>query len=184
MNYILPIENYKSTVEPTIAELRENCISSRSQHFHKLGIIFSQLHEVALLINSTYGFSLLCGTCWVFFNITLGVNYVIEIKQTGIHTYVFATVFGCSFYVALMAIVAMSCSLAVNKCNRSPVIVQKIMLRDDIESEEMEELKKIFIQFKVMKIKFSACELYDIDLSFFCEIIGVTFSYLIIFSQL
>jgi hypothetical protein len=58
------------------------------------------------------------------------------------------------------------------------------MLHDDNDSEEMEELKKIFTQFKVMKIRFSACEIYEIDLSFLCGIIGSTFSYLIIFSQL
>jgi hypothetical protein len=133
------------------------------QNFHQLGIIFSQLQDVALLMNSTYGFSLLCGTCWVFINITSGANYVIEIKHTGIHIFVYTTVFWCIFYVALMAILAVSCSLAVNECNLSPVIVQKIMLRDDIDSEVMEELKKIFTQFKVMKIRFSACGKYDID---------------------
>jgi hypothetical protein len=58
------------------------------------------------------------------------------------------------------------------------------MLRDDIDSELMKELEKMFTQFKVMKIGFSACGLYKIDLSLLCDIVGGTLSYVIIFSQL
>jgi hypothetical protein len=79
---------------------------------------------------------------------------------------------------------AVSCSLAVNECNRSPVIVQKILLHDDIDSESMKELDKMFVQFQVMKIGFSACGMFRIDLSFLCGIFGATISYLIIILQL
>jgi hypothetical protein len=48
----------------------------------------------------------------------------------------------------------------------------------------MKEMKKIFTQFKAMNIRFSAWEMYEIDLSFLCGIIGSTLSYLIIFSRL
>jgi hypothetical protein len=58
------------------------------------------------------------------------------------------------------------------------------MLRNDIDSEVMRELGKMFTQFKVMKIGFSACGMFRIDLSFLCGIIGATLSYVIIFSQL
>jgi hypothetical protein len=58
------------------------------------------------------------------------------------------------------------------------------MLRDDIGSEVMKELKKMFTQFEIMKIGFSACGMYKIDLSFLCGIIGATLSYVIIFTSL
>jgi hypothetical protein len=58
------------------------------------------------------------------------------------------------------------------------------MLRDDIDREVMKELKKMFTQFKVMKIGFSACGMYKIDLLLLSGIIGGTLSYLIILSQL
>jgi hypothetical protein len=57
------------------------------------------------------------------------------------------------------------------------------MLRDDIDSVVTKELK-IFSHFKVMKIRYSACEMYEIDLSFLCGIMGSTISYIIIVSQL
>jgi hypothetical protein len=44
------------------------------------------------------------------------------------------------------------------------------MLRDVIDSEVMKELKEIFTQFKVMKIGFSVCGMYMIDLAFLCGI--------------
>jgi hypothetical protein len=58
------------------------------------------------------------------------------------------------------------------------------MLHDDIDREVMKELKKMFTQFEIMKIGFSACGMYKIDLSFLCGIIGATLSYVIIFSSL
>jgi hypothetical protein len=89
-----------------------------------------------------------------------------------------------TFLLAPLTIMAVSASLAANECSRSPVIVQKIMLRDDIDSEVMKELEKMFAQFKVMKIEFSACGMYKLDLSFISDIFGTTSSYVIIFSQL
>jgi hypothetical protein len=58
------------------------------------------------------------------------------------------------------------------------------MLRDDIERELMKELEKMFTQFKVIKIGFSACGMYKIDLPLLSGIIGGTLSYVIRLSQL
>jgi hypothetical protein len=177
-----PIGDYTFRMKPSITEPRENYISSRLKCFRNLRIVFSQLHDIASLVNSTYGFSLLCAIIWlVTYNIA-GVNYFIDSKRTDF-LYVLDGILWLSVPVCLMAIMTVSCSLAVNECNLSSVIVQKIMLRDDIDSEVMKELKMMFAHFKVMKIEFSACEMYKIDLSLFCDIIGATISYIIIFSS-
>jgi hypothetical protein len=105
-------------------------------------------------------------------------------KTTVIDLSLLLTALWSSFFVGLITIMAVSCSLAVHECSRSPVIVQKIMLHNDIGSEVMQELEKVLTQFKVMKIEFSACGMYKIDLSFLCGIISATISYLIIFTQL
>jgi hypothetical protein len=183
-NCITPTENCTFAMENFNKERREINISSIRNQLHNLRIIYNQLHEVAFLINSTYGISLLCATLWVFVSIISGVNYILKIKNTDTGLYIIVAVLWSIFCAALMTIMAVSCSVAVNGCNRSPVIVQKIMLRDDIDMEVTKELKKMFNQFKVMKIEFSACGLYKIDLSFLCGIFGATLSYLIIMSQL
>jgi hypothetical protein len=162
----------------------ENRINSRGKHLHNLRIIYSKLHDVALLINSTYGITLLCATFWVFIGIISGVNYVMKIKPIGNHLYIIAAVLWSIFCVVLMITVAVSCSLAVSECNRSPVIVQKLLLSDDTDREAVKELKNMFSQFKAMKIEFSAFGMYRIDLPFLCCIFGATISYLIIFLQL
>jgi cytochrome bd-type quinol oxidase subunit 1 len=183
-NCLKPTENCPFEMKYLNREKGENSISSRSKHFHNLRIIYSKLHDVASLINSTYGITLLCATLWVFIGIISCVNYIIKVKPIGNHLYVTVAVLWSTFCVALMIIMAVSCSLAVNECNRSPVIVQKILLRDDIDREAMKELKKMFSQFKVMKIEFSTCGMYRIDLRFLCGIFGATLSYLIISLQL
>jgi hypothetical protein len=87
-------------------------------------------------------------------------------------------------FISLTALMAVSCNLAVNECSRSPVIVQKIMLRDDIDSTVMKELKMMFMQFKAMKIKLSASGMYMIDLSFLCDTVSAAIYYTIILLQL
>ncbi|PNF15097.1 hypothetical protein B7P43_G15987 [Cryptotermes secundus] len=180
-NCVTPIDTFR--IKPSFNQQRHYRKSSRRQHFRNLRIIYSQLHDVALLINSTYGILLLCATVWVSVSIISGVNYIIEFKRTA-HLFVIETVLWCSFSMSLMTVMTVSCSLAVNECNRSPVIVQKIMLHDDIDSEVMKELEMMFIQFKFMKIGFSACGMFRIDLPFLCGIFCATLSYLIIVSQL
>ncbi|PNF15104.1 hypothetical protein B7P43_G15982 [Cryptotermes secundus] len=184
MNCITPIENCTFEMKYFSRDTREMNISSRRNQPHNLRIIYSLLHEVAHLINSTFGILLLCTTLWVLISIICGINYVLKIKHTDSSLYVIVAVLWSIFCASLMTLMAMSCSLAVNECNRSPVIVQNIMLREDIDLLVMKELKKMFIQFKVMKIGFSACGMYRIDLSFLCSIFGATLSYLIIFWQL
>jgi hypothetical protein len=173
--FMTPVENYTLAMKLSV--------SSRHQRFRNLRTIYSQLHDVSLLINTTYGVPLLCATFWVFINIVSAANYAIDLKQSG-YLYVMETVLWSSFCMALMTIMAVSCSLAVNECNRSPVIVQKILLRDDTDTQDTRDLDKMFTQFQVMKIGFSACGMFRIDLSFLCGIFGVTLSYLIIILQL
>jgi hypothetical protein len=181
---LTPIENCVFRMKCLSNGKTDNNISSKRKHLRKLRIIYSQLHDVALLINSNYGITLICATIWMFIGIISGANYVIKMKPISIYLCVILAVTWSSLCVAMMIIMAVSCSLAVNECKRSPVIVQKIMLRDDTDSEVMKELKKMFIQFKVMKIEFSAYGLYRIDLSFLCAILGATVSYLIVSLQL
>ncbi|PNF15918.1 hypothetical protein B7P43_G07707 [Cryptotermes secundus] len=181
-NYVTPIDTFRT--KPSFNEQRGYRNYSRRQHFRNLRIIYSQLHDVALLMNSTYGFSLLCATVWVFSCVIPTANYLIETKPTNINGHILTTVLWSNFFVALIGFMALSCGLAINECNRSPVIVQKIMLRDDIDSEVMKELVIMFTQFKAMKIGFSACGIYRIDLPFICDIIGGIFSYIIVVSQL
>ncbi|PNF33530.1 hypothetical protein B7P43_G17599 [Cryptotermes secundus] len=179
--YVTPIDTF--TMKPSVTELRDNSMSSRRQHVRNMRIIYSQLHDVTNLINSTYGISLLCALVWVFISVISGVNCAIEFDHNN-HFYALEAVLWSIFCAALMTVMTVSCSLAVNECSRSPVIVQKIMLRDDIDSEVMKELGMMFTQFQTMKIGFSACGMFRIDLSFLCGIFGATFSYLIIVSQL
>ncbi|PNF15917.1 hypothetical protein B7P43_G07708 [Cryptotermes secundus] len=181
-NYVTPIDTFR--MKPSFNEQRGYRYYSRRQHFRNLRIIYSQLHDVALLINSTYGFSLLCATVWMFCSVIPTANNLIEMKPTNIYGHIITTVLWSIYYFALIGIMAMSCSLAVNECSRSPLIVQKIMLRDDIDSEVMKELEMMFTQFKAMKIEFSACDMYRIDLQFLCGIISGSFSYVIIVMQL
>jgi hypothetical protein len=113
-----------------------------------------------------------------------GANAIMEKNYTAFRLHILVLVLFLSFTVALLTIITVSCGLAVNECNHSPVILQKIMLRNDIDREQMKELEKMFTQFKIIKIGFSACGMYKIDLPLLCGIIDGTLSYVIMLSQL
>jgi hypothetical protein len=91
-NYMIPIENYKCTMKPSIKEMRAKFISLRRKNFPNLRIIYRQLPDVALLMNSSYGFSLLCFTFWISITIISGADYVIQMKHTHINFYIFLSV--------------------------------------------------------------------------------------------
>jgi hypothetical protein len=134
-------------------------------------------------MNSTYRSSLLCSTVWEYISIISAANYLIEVNNTDSELDILPIFIISTLFLALMTIMAVSGSLAANECSLSPVIVQKVMLHNDIDSDVMKELE-MFTQFRVMKIEFSACGLYKMDLSFISGIIGATLSYLILLSQL
>jgi hypothetical protein len=106
-NCMTPIENSSFETKTSIKELKENWNSSRRQHLRNLRIIYSQLHDVALLISSTYGIPLLCATYWVFVSIVSAANYAIELKCTD-YLYVFEAVLWSIFSLTLMTIIAIS----------------------------------------------------------------------------
>ncbi|PNF15080.1 hypothetical protein B7P43_G15983 [Cryptotermes secundus] len=81
-NCITPIENCTFEMKYFSRDTREMNISSRRNQLHNLRIIYSRLHEVAHLINSTYGISLLCATFWLLISIIRGINYVQKFKHT------------------------------------------------------------------------------------------------------
>jgi hypothetical protein len=180
---VTSIEEFAFPKETSSTDLRRNIASSRCQHFRKLRRLYSQLHDIALLVNSTYGFSLLPTILWVFTTIITYENFVLELKGTNLYHFVILSVLWCSFFFSLLTAIALSCSLAVGECNHSPVIVQKIILRDDIDGEIVKELEKMFIQLRAMKIGFTACGLFNLDLPFLCGIIGVTLSYFFVTVQ-
>lgn len=167
----------------SIEDLRRKIASSRRQWFRNLRIIYSQLHDVALLINSTYGYSLIPAVLWIFIGVTSGASYVLDLNNTDFYRFIFVIVLWSAYCIGLTAAMALSCSQAVCECNRSPVIVQKIILRDDADSESVKELEKMFTQLQAMKIAFTACGLFNVDSSLICGIIGVTLSYIFVIAQ-
>jgi hypothetical protein len=182
-NHITTIDVYASRRTSFDSEHRRNSTSSKLRQFRNMRIMYSQLYDVTCLINSTYGFSLLSAAVWVFVGLISGVTLLLKLNAD-LYNFVLVTVLWSGYCVALMAAITMSCSMAVNECNRSAIIVQKIIVRDDIHYEVVKELEKMLTQFQIMKIRFTACGFFNLDLPFFCRIFGATLSYLVIFLQL
>jgi hypothetical protein len=182
-NHMTTIDIYASRRTPFDSEHRRNSTSSKLRQLRNLRIMYIQLYDVACLINSTYGFSLLSAAVWEFVGIILAVVLLLQLNAD-LHKFVLVIVLWSGYCVSLMAAITMSCSMAVNECNRSAIIVQKIIVCDDIHYEVVKELEKMFTQFQVMKIRFTACGFFNLDLPFFCGIFGATLSYLVIILHL
>jgi hypothetical protein len=90
------------------------------------------------------------------------------------------------FFVSLclLAAITIPCHLATDEGTLSSVLIQKLLLRTDINERIMKDLDRFYTQVKSMGVKFPACELFALDMPLFCGIFGAICTYIIVITQL
>jgi hypothetical protein len=90
------------------------------------------------------------------------------------------------FFVSLrlFAAVTIPCHLATDEATRSSVLIQKLLLRTDINERIMKDLDPFYTQVKSMGVTFTACGFFVLDMSLFCGIFGAICTYIIVITQL
>ena len=162
--------------------LRVSSIYFRSfngSHFRSLRNVLSELNFVVSLINETYGLSVLVFTCWLLVSIIIVLFmtlFELEDGQYGSLGYLIYT-------FTLLIRISSTCQTAASENDKSKLLVQKLLLQDDLKSHDITELK--FLSFQLdNKPQYSACGLFELNLSFLCSVTGVIISYIILVVQL
>jgi hypothetical protein len=139
----------------------------------------SELNNVVSLINEIYGILVLLFTFWLLVSIIFVLFFTLfelEAGQYGSIGYIIVS------FISLIRITS-TCHTAASENDTSKLLVQKLLLQDGLKSHDITELN--FLSFQLdNKPQYSACGLFDLNLSFLCSVTGVIISYIILVVQL
>jgi hypothetical protein len=168
--------------QENVSTLRVSPIYYRSfngSHFRSLRNILCELNCVVSLINETYGISALVFTFWLFVSIILVLFmtlFELEDGEYGSLGYLIYT------YILLIRITS-TCHTTGSESDMSKLLVQTLLLQEDLKSYDITELK--FLSFQLENTpQYSACGLFELNLSFLCSVTGIMISYVILDFQL
>jgi hypothetical protein len=149
---------------------------------HHLRNIYSYLYDISHLISSTYGISLLGIITWLFTYSIACMLFALRHFSHG--KYPVAVILLCALSLCFLAAITVPCQVTIDEANRSPVLIQKLLLRRDICERSTSDLDRFYNQLNSMSIKFTACGFFSLDMPMFCAIAGGICTYVIVISQL
>lgn len=153
---------------------------STSQEIRSIRILYNELYDMVSVINFQYGFPILVMACWVLIELVLTVYsflccFTINTLKVAFYYIIFF------FLFVKMATV---CQFAENERQTSINLVHKLLLEDNIDEIDCKELGLLASQLRDMKIKYTACGFFTLNLPYLCSVTSLTVSYIIIMIQL
>jgi hypothetical protein len=149
---------------------------------HHLRDIYSRLYDISLLINSTYGIPLLGIFMWLFTYDIACVVFAVQHLSNGRHP--FANMLLLLVSLCLLAAITVPCHVTTDEASRSSVLIQKLLLRRDINERLVGELDRFYNQIISMTIKFTACGFFTLDMPMFFGVVGAVCTYVVVITQL
>lgn len=158
---------------------------------HTLRVIHCQLHDAATLIMSNYGFPVFMVTFWIFMTIVFVLYYglfslqeVISSSAAAEQHEVILSLCWCMFCVTLLVAITLTCHTTTQEAHLSLILVEKLLLCHDLGDDTVNELKDFSTQLSNMRIEFSPCGFFTLNLSFLYTMTGVMCSHIIILASL
>ena len=154
--------------------------SFNGSQFRFLRIILSELNCVVSLINETFGISVLPFTCRLLVGIIIALFFTLfELEDGQYGSLVYLIV-----YFILLIRISSICHTAGSENDTSKLLVQKLLLEDDLNPQDITELKFLSLQLTNTPVQYSAFGLFVLNLSFLCSVTGVIISYMLLVVQL
>ena len=140
---------------------------------HKLRITHDKLHDVVSSINKDYGLTILLFFCWTLTLVITSLPYISEYSMLY-----------CLYTVAILGRLPIFCHSAVSEFDNSKILIQKMILHNEFGPVANKDLKRLSSQLNSMKIEYSACGFFSLNLSFLGSVISVVVSYVLLVIQL
>jgi hypothetical protein len=158
-------------------------VALKENHMH--------LYEVSQLLNSAYGFQILLCFAFLFVQLILSYNFAIDLlvkvlsAKDGMATDMQECTSLCFALLAsaFLTFLTVSCHLASEEANRTQHLVHKLLLKQDLSRDLIEQLQLFSSQVSNLKVKFTTCGFFTINASLLCGIGGVVCTYLIVLHQ-
>jgi hypothetical protein len=154
--------------------------------------IYSKLHEVLWLVNKCYGFPILLVIISkilifipTFFIGIQSIQNVILYRGEFKNYIMIAPVLGwCTSILFTFAWINSCCQLVTGEVHKLLLYVHKIRIYSNVRQSTVVELRSFISQIKDMKVEFSDCGLFALNLPFFCATLGVVATYVTVLFQL
>ncbi|XP_044731557.1 gustatory receptor 68a-like [Chrysoperla carnea] len=154
----------------------------------ELNRIHNMLYESSQYANRFFGMSMLILVLQVFFSIIQNVIYIAYLQFVALsstqHYFsnigVTLSIFWLLFDLSLVVILCSLCEYTVKEANQTGILAYKLLLNDNLSSEIANDLQQFANQIQQQNIKFTAYDLFDINLNSLTQLIGSVTSYIIV----
>ena len=143
--------------------------------------LYDQLYDVSTLINYIYGFPILSVILWLA---TATVSNTTFLLHEGISATTAPSILLDLLYLMLLLLIMFFCHVTTDEARRSSVVVQKLLLFETLDQVTTCYLDRLFVQLEGMRVAFTSCGLFRLDLPRFCGILGVICTYVVILTQI
>ena len=183
----------ENAIEPTTEEIAPCNYRQCLIRIHRLKHLHVELHLLTQLINFTFGLQILLAITWFFVINTLAFHIVAKYILTLAHMnneimrndfYGMVAIMWAIIASVVLFLISVSCHETSQEASMSVSIVHSLLLDPCLSSDVSNELNLFCTQLTRLKIEFSACGFFAINLPFFYSIIGVTCTYVIFLCQI
>jgi hypothetical protein len=130
-------------------------------------------------------------TFWVFMSaVYISYECVLNITSVayasrGLGAYIFPVsgFIWCAVFIGILLLVILSCHTTTVECHKSQILIEKLLLRSVLAYETVDELRALSLQLNNMKVSFTACGFFSLDLPFMYNFVGMICTYIVILAQ-
>jgi hypothetical protein len=164
-------------------------VSSESYKIHTLRYVYIQLYDSVMLLNSYFGIPILFEILTVMVtsvSALYGGVYYLRTSDGNIKTGILACylIFFGFLFLINFAWLVICCHATSAEANRSMISIQRIAACSNVKHETSIELDKLSRQLDKMKVQFTACGFFSLNLPLLCTIIGGILTYILIAVQI
>lgn len=154
--------------------------------------IYSQLHDVLLLINKYYGTTIILVIISILLNLTPSIYLgIIVFKDTIVYRHelkqyieLVLLLCWCVSIIFMYVWLNSCCHLVTDEVYKLMVCIHRIQLLPNVTYGTVVELNAFTNQLRDIRVEFSVCGLFALNLQFLCASFGVITSYILVLIQL
>ncbi|PNF21476.1 hypothetical protein B7P43_G13504 [Cryptotermes secundus] len=177
---------------PTTKRSSIQLLPGQSKQLQTLRLLYIEMYDTVQMITSHFGVPILCHilsvmvTCVLMFYSAFHFIHSAITNSEGVTTYIMSCylIFYGIMYVTPFVWLVISCGDTAQDANRAVIHIHRAIASPYPGNDVITELEKLSNQLKDMKVEFSVCGLFVLNLPFLCTFVGGIFTYIIIMVQL
>jgi hypothetical protein len=158
---------------------------------HDLQIIYCELYDVLHINNKSYGIIILLDIMTIltstvpltYFGIILLKEAAFSNGDLNVYFKGISLMCVCFFHVLTFLWLTLCCHSTAEEVQDTLVCIQKLLLYPNRLSWTTGDLNCMFYQLVNVKVEFSVCGLFTLNLQFLCGSVGIIFTYILVLNQ-